>query len=104
MGDRRMRPALSLAAGCFLFFSVLAKGADAYPNSHPSWNDGVSKSAIVDFVTAVRMPGDPSFVVRERVLRPIEVRTSRQGSERVPQRNWIVADLKADRQDICHFV
>ncbi len=50
--------------GPFLRISAHAQGADPLP----SWNDGLAKQSILDFVAAVTREGSPDFVpVRERI-------------------------------------
>jgi phosphoglycolate phosphatase-like HAD superfamily hydrolase len=47
-------------AGAILFATLAAVSAQTDPL--PSWNDGVVKRAITDFVTRVTTPGSPDFV------------------------------------------
>ncbi len=56
---------LAAALVCALAFtSILARGADPLP----SWNDGLAKQSIINFVEKVTKPGSPDFVpVPERI-------------------------------------
>ena len=61
--DRRHVFALALAAAV----AVAAPGlARAQPDPLPSWTDGASKAAIVDFVARVTKDGGPDFVAPEK--------------------------------------
>ena len=46
----------------FSLVIALVTGARAQNDRLPSWNDGPSKRAIIDFVTRVTTPGSPDFV------------------------------------------
>jgi phosphoglycolate phosphatase-like HAD superfamily hydrolase len=56
--SRRAWLAAALAAAC----CVQVLPALAQPNPLPSWNDGATKSAIVDFVARVTRDGSPDYV------------------------------------------
>ena len=47
---------------CTLFAMTLTAGAQTGADPLPSWNDGATKQAIVDFVTRVTKEGGPDFV------------------------------------------
>jgi phosphoglycolate phosphatase-like HAD superfamily hydrolase len=57
-------PFFSSAARIFSLCALLALGAAAHAQTDPlpSWNDGPSKQAIVDFVQATTTQGSPKFV------------------------------------------
>lgn len=50
------------AAGLALAAALLTAPAFAQAPVLPSWNDGASRTALVDFVTKTTTPGSPSFV------------------------------------------
>jgi phosphoserine phosphatase len=55
----------SLLVVLFSLFSLAAIHAPAQSDSLPSWNDGVTKQAIEDFVTRTTTAGSPDFVPPE---------------------------------------
>ena len=58
-------PILALVLGLTLGGCAPAPDAEAPPPSAdplPSWNDGATRAAIIDFVTRVSDPGSPDFV------------------------------------------
>jgi phosphoglycolate phosphatase-like HAD superfamily hydrolase len=65
MKTGRTHPIIAAALlGALAFTSTIARAADALP----SWNDGKTKQAIVDFVAKVTKEGSPDFVpVAERI-------------------------------------
>ncbi|WP_336800394.1 HAD family hydrolase [Kaistia sp. MMO-174] len=63
-GQLSRRAVLGLCAGLSLFGSLALSGAASAqaPDPLPSWNDGATKTAIVDFVTRTTTTGGPDFV------------------------------------------
>lgn len=55
-------PDLSLCAGAILVIAVVMSASSLAEDPLPSWRDGVSKAAIVDFVAAVTKEGNQDFV------------------------------------------
>lgn len=58
--------ALSIAISIIASLVVPAIAADAGSDPLPSWNDGKTKQAIVDFVTATTVQDSPDFVPTEQ--------------------------------------
>jgi hypothetical protein len=63
---RNARAALGFAAALCVGLAVLAGPVPAQSDPLPSWNDGATKAAIVDFVSRVTKDGGPDFVPPER--------------------------------------
>jgi hypothetical protein len=60
--------ALPLVSGCLLRPDAASAQAAISANPLPSWNDGATKQAILDFVAAVTREGSPDFVpLAERI-------------------------------------
>lgn len=52
-------------AAALLLAGVTVAPANAQSDPLPSWNDGPTKTAVMDFVKATTTPGGPKFVARE---------------------------------------
>ena len=57
----RSMHALLLWVG-LLVFAVVPAGAETGTDPLPSWNDGVTKQSIIDYVTRVTKEGGPDYV------------------------------------------
>ncbi|MDF7806936.1 HAD family hydrolase [Pontiellaceae bacterium B12219] len=67
MNTKRNVLYLSMATALFAGATVFA-GAKTMADPLPSWNDGATKTAIIEFVEQVTTPGSPVFVpVEERI-------------------------------------
>ena len=56
---------LLFSLACLAFASTLTSAAMAQADPLPSWNDGASKQAIIDFVAKVTKEGGPDYVAPE---------------------------------------
>lgn len=63
---RRCAAWLRVIAVVLLISACAGPHADSHYAALPSWNDGPSRQAIVDFVQAVTDPASPDFVVSEQ--------------------------------------
>lgn len=64
MKNLRLRSTLSAVVGLLVFTGL----SNAAEDPLPSWNDGASKTAIIDFVAATTREGSPGFVpVADRI-------------------------------------